>query len=43
MNQHPAQIARDKIDVLLQAAGWVVQSMQDVNLFAAQGVSFPSS
>ena len=38
-NQNPEQIARDKIDAMLNAAGWAVQSKDQVNLFAAQGVA----
>ncbi len=32
MNQNPKQIARDKIDQMLIAAGWEVQSKKKVNL-----------
>ncbi|MDF7824701.1 type I restriction-modification enzyme R subunit C-terminal domain-containing protein [Pontiellaceae bacterium B12227] len=39
MNQNPEQIARDRIDGLLEAAGWVVQSKDKVNPSAAQGVA----
>jgi type I restriction enzyme R subunit len=38
-NQNPEQIARDKIDAMLKAAGWLVQSKKKVNLSAAQGVA----
>jgi ABC-type transport system substrate-binding protein len=34
----PEQIAREKIDQLLTAAGWVVQDYQDLSLGAALGV-----
>lgn len=39
VNQNPEQIARDKIDGLLRAAGWAVQSKDAANLTAAQGVA----
>ncbi|MEL6943619.1 MAG: DEAD/DEAH box helicase family protein, partial [Bacteroidota bacterium] len=39
INQHPEQIARDKIDQMLTAAGWLVQSKNKVNLFAGRGVA----
>ena len=35
----PEQLARQKIDQLLQAAGWVIQDMQELNLGAGQGVA----
>jgi type I restriction enzyme R subunit len=38
-NQNPEQIARDKIDVMLEAADWAVQSKGTENLSAAQGVA----
>ena len=38
-NQNLEQIARDKIDAMLEAAGWVVQPKNKVNLSAAQGVA----
>ncbi len=38
-NQNPEQIARDRIDAQLRAAGWVVQSKSSANLSAAQGVA----
>jgi type I restriction enzyme, R subunit len=38
-NQNPEQIARDKIDSMLIAAGWVVQSKNKVNLAANKGVA----
>jgi len=37
-NQNPEQIARDEIDKMLEAAGWVVQSKKKVDLSAACGV-----
>ena len=39
MNQNPEQIARDHIDVLLMASGWVIQDKNKVNLAAAMGVA----
>jgi type I restriction enzyme R subunit len=39
MNQNPEQIARDKIDQMLVAAGWNVQSKDKVNLSAGLGVA----
>jgi type I restriction enzyme R subunit len=39
MNQTPEQIARDKIDEMLRAAGWKVQSKKKVDLSASQGVA----
>lgn len=38
-NQNPEQLARDLIDAMLKAAGWVVQSKSEVNLSAAKGVA----
>lgn len=38
-NQNPEQIARDKIDSMLNKAGWVVQAKNKVNLSAAKGVA----
>ncbi|NLA15857.1 MAG: DEAD/DEAH box helicase family protein [Bacteroidales bacterium] len=38
-NQNPEQIARDKIDEMLQNAGWAVQSKKETDLSAAQGVA----
>ncbi|MCD2347221.1 type I restriction endonuclease subunit R [Clostridium guangxiense] len=38
-NQNPEQKSRDKIDLMLNQAGWVVQSKKRVNLSAAQGVA----
>lgn len=34
----PEQIAREKIDRLLEAAGWVLQDKDDLNRYAALGV-----
>ena len=39
MNQNPEQIARDKIDQMLIAAGWLVQSKDKVNLSAGIGIA----
>jgi type I restriction enzyme R subunit len=39
MNQTPEQIARDKIDKMLEAAGWAVQSKNKVDLTASTGVA----
>lgn len=38
-NQTPEQIARDKIDKILTAAGWEVQDNKKVNLGAALGIA----
>ena len=38
-NQNPEQIARDKIDAMLNASGWIVQSKRDINLNAGIGVA----
>ena len=39
MNQTPEQIARDKIDQMLENSGWLVQSKDHVNLSAGIGVA----
>lgn len=39
MNQHPEQQARDNIDKLLRASGWIVQSKEQLNLSAGAGVA----
>ena len=39
MNQNPEQLARDKIDAMLQASGWIVQAKKDLNLIAGLGVA----
>ena len=39
MNQNPEQIARDKIDDMLQEAGWIVQPKKKVDLSANRGVA----
>lgn len=38
-NQNPEQIARDKIDLMLKEAGWIVQSKNEVDLGASKGVA----
>lgn len=38
-NQNPEQIARDKIDALLEEAGWKVQSVKRMDLNAALGIA----
>ena len=38
-NQNPEQIARDKIDQMLIAAGWVVQSKKKIDLYSNKGVA----
>ncbi len=38
-NQHPEQLARDKIDEMLQEAGWLVQSKNKVDLSAGKGIA----
>lgn len=38
-NLTPEQLARQRIDTLLSAAGWAVQSKDKVNITAAQGVA----
>ena len=37
VNQSPEQKARDKIDLMLAKAGWVVQDKNKINFAAAQG------
>lgn len=39
MNQNPEQIARDNIDKQLNACGWVIQSIKEINLNAGTGVA----
>jgi type I restriction enzyme R subunit len=39
MTATPEQIARQKIDAILTAAGWVIQDMKDFNRNAALGVA----
>lgn len=38
-NQNPEQIARDRIDALLAASGWMVQDYKRMNLTANVGVA----
>jgi len=38
-NQHPEQIARDKIDAMLLKSGWLIQSKDKINLAANKGVA----
>ena len=35
----PEQRARQRIDAMLERAGWVVQSQKDLNLYAGVGVA----
>ena len=39
MNQNPEQIARDKIDSLLEQAGWKIQSKNKIDFSAGLGVA----
>lgn len=39
LNQNPEQIARDEIDRLLIGAGWIVQSKDEIDINAEQGVA----
>ena len=39
MNQNPEQIARDRIDDLLEACGWIIQDKKKINLTAGVGVA----
>lgn len=39
MNQNPEQKARDTIDRMLHAAGWVVQKKDELNPSAGLGVA----
>ena len=43
INQNPEQIARDKIDAMLCAAGWLVQSKSNVDLSSKIGVTLRKS
>jgi type I restriction enzyme R subunit len=38
-NQNPEQLARDKIDAMLIASGWIIQSKKNINLNACLGVA----
>jgi type I restriction enzyme, R subunit len=39
MNQTPEEIARDKIDKLLDASGWAIQDKKHIDLSAGSGVA----
>jgi type I restriction enzyme, R subunit len=39
LNQNPEQIARDKIDMMLIASGWIVQPKTKINLDAGLGIA----
>ncbi|MEZ5016633.1 MAG: type I restriction-modification enzyme R subunit C-terminal domain-containing protein [Flavipsychrobacter sp.] len=39
MNQNPEQLARDNIDRLLQASGWLVQDNKKIDLSANKGIA----
>jgi len=39
INQNPEQIARDKIDKNLRIAGWIIQDIKAINLYAGLGVA----
>jgi type I restriction enzyme R subunit len=39
LNQNPEQLVRDKIDKMLIASGWLVQSKTQINLAANLGVA----
>ncbi|MCX2681460.1 DEAD/DEAH box helicase family protein [Galbibacter sp. EGI 63066] len=39
LNQNPEQIARDKIDDMLRAAGWLVQSKSKIDLSFGKGIA----
>ena len=38
-NQNPEQIARDHIDRQLNACGWIIQGIKQVNLHAGPGIA----
>ncbi len=38
-NQNPEQIARDRIDKMLEQAGWVVQDKDRINWGAGKGIA----
>jgi type I restriction enzyme, R subunit len=38
-NKNPEQLARDQIDALLNAAGWIVQDKKTLDFSAAQGIA----
>lgn len=39
LNQNPEQLARDTIDAMLIASGWVIQSKKSINLKAGNGIA----
>lgn len=39
MNQHPEQVARDRIDQMLMKAGWVIQSKKNIDFSAGLGIA----
>jgi type I restriction enzyme R subunit len=39
LNQNPEQLARDKIDKMLFASGWIVQPKDKINLNAGLGIA----
>ena len=39
MNQNPEQIARDKIDNLLEQAGWKIQPKSKIDFSAGKGIA----
>ena len=39
MNQTPEEIARDKIDQLLEASGWTIQDKKQIDLSAGSGIA----
>lgn len=39
MNQNPEQIARDKIDKMLEECGWIIQSKKRINLNKGIGIA----
>ena len=38
-NQNPEQLVRDRVDKMLVASGWLVQSKKQINLAAGVGVA----
>ena len=38
-SQNPEQSARDRIDVMLAASGWIVQDKKAINFNAGPGVA----
>ena len=35
----PEELAREKIDLALDKAGWIIQDLEDMNIYAGQGVA----